>query len=191
LRTKKIIQLVFSVLALGSIAFIGVLGNTQTAYAGADEITSCNIVPDEVELQLGSGEESDAILKTITCDGQIDEMEAEFDCTLNTPSITPDNVLNPFVLTLSEVVLNNGDISEEHCIVTFMILGQLEAVKMNVTQTLWINAPEAQPVAGELSSINSSALVIAGLSSAVWMIPMFAGIAGAGIYLIKFRANRD
>jgi len=49
-----------------------------------------------------------------------------------------------------------------------------------------------KPVAGELLSIDSSALVIAGLTgSAAWMIPTVAGIAGAGIYLIKFRANRD
>jgi hypothetical protein len=47
-------------------------------------------------------------------------------------------------------------------------------------------------VAGELLSIDSSALVIAGLTgSAVWMIPTVASIAGAGIYLIKTRTNRD
>ena len=48
-----------------------------------------------------------------------------------------------------------------------------------------------KPVAGELLPLDSSALVIAGLSSATWMIPAVAGIAGAGIYLIRFRANRD
>ena len=48
------------------------------------------------------------------------------------------------------------------------------------------------PVAGDLLSLDSSALVIGGLaSSAVWMIPAVAGIAGAGIYLVKTRANRD
>lgn len=48
------------------------------------------------------------------------------------------------------------------------------------------------PVAGELLSIDSSALVIAGLTgSAAWMIPTIAGIAGAGLYLVKFRTNRD
>ena len=48
------------------------------------------------------------------------------------------------------------------------------------------------PVAGEFLSINTSALLITGLtSSAVWMIPTIAGLAGAGIYLVKFRANRD
>ena len=45
------------------------------------------------------------------------------------------------------------------------------------------------PVAGELLSINSSALVIAGLSSMIWMVPAVAGIVGAGIYLVRFRAN--
>ena len=49
-----------------------------------------------------------------------------------------------------------------------------------------------KPVAGELLSLDSSALVIAGLTgSAAWMIPTIAGIAGAGIYLVKLRTNRD
>lgn len=49
-----------------------------------------------------------------------------------------------------------------------------------------------KPVAGELVSIDSSALVIAGLaSSMVWMIPAVAGIAGAGVYLLKFRGNKE
>ncbi|MFQ5440467.1 MAG: hypothetical protein ACE5DL_03290 [Nitrosopumilaceae archaeon] len=48
------------------------------------------------------------------------------------------------------------------------------------------------PVAGELLSLDSTALVVAGLtSSAAWMIPAIAGIAGAGVYLVKLRANRD
>ncbi|MDH3278500.1 MAG: hypothetical protein OEM21_10430 [Nitrosopumilus sp.] len=47
-------------------------------------------------------------------------------------------------------------------------------------------------VAGELLSINSSTLVIGGLaSSAVWIVPTIAGIAGAGVYIVKLRANRD
>ena len=51
--------------------------------------------------------------------------------------------------------------------------------------------PES-PVAGELLSLNSSALVVGGLtSSAAWMIPAVAGIASVGIYLVKTRTNRD
>jgi hypothetical protein len=47
-------------------------------------------------------------------------------------------------------------------------------------------------VSGELLSLDSSALVIAGLTaSAAWLIPSVAGIAGTGIYLVKQRANRE
>ena len=51
---------------------------------------------------------------------------------------------------------------------------------------------EDPKVAGELLSLNSTALIIGGLTSmSVWMIPSIAGIAGAGIYLVKYRTNRD
>ena len=47
-------------------------------------------------------------------------------------------------------------------------------------------------VGGELLSLDNTALVIAGLTSmSLWMIPTILGLAGAGIYLVKFRANRD
>ena len=43
-------------------------------------------------------------------------------------------------------------------------------------------------VAGELLPLDSSALMIAGLTSmTVWMIPTVLGLAGVGVYLIKFR----
>ncbi len=47
-------------------------------------------------------------------------------------------------------------------------------------------------VAGEIIPIDSSALMIAGLTSmSVWMIPTVLGLAGVGVYLVKYRANRD
>jgi len=47
-------------------------------------------------------------------------------------------------------------------------------------------------VAGELIPLDTSALMISGLTSmSMWMIPTVAGLAGAGVYLVKFRANRD
>ena len=49
-----------------------------------------------------------------------------------------------------------------------------------------------QEVAGELLPMNTSALMIAGLTSmSVWMIPTVLGLAGAGVYLVKFRANKE
>jgi len=45
-------------------------------------------------------------------------------------------------------------------------------------------------VAGELLPLNTSALMIAGLTSmTVWMVPAIAGLAGLGVYLVKFRKH--
>jgi len=49
---------------------------------------------------------------------------------------------------------------------------------------------QEQQVAGELLSLDTSALMIAGLASmSVWMIPTVLGLAGAGVYLVKFRKH--
>ena len=46
-------------------------------------------------------------------------------------------------------------------------------------------------VGGELLSLNLTALIVAGFSSsAIWMLPTLAGLAGVGVYLAKFR-NRE
>ena len=48
-----------------------------------------------------------------------------------------------------------------------------------------------EPVAGKLLPLDNSALMIAGLTSmTVWMVPTVLGLAGVGVYLVKFRANR-
>jgi len=45
-----------------------------------------------------------------------------------------------------------------------------------------------QQVAGELLPLDTSALMIAGLTSmTVWMVPAVVGLAGVGVYLVKFR----
>jgi len=47
-------------------------------------------------------------------------------------------------------------------------------------------------VAGKLLPLDSTALFLAGIQSmSVWMIPAVAGLAGAGVYLVKYRARRD
>jgi len=49
-----------------------------------------------------------------------------------------------------------------------------------------------QKVGGELLPIDSTALMLAGLqTSAIWMLPVLAGLAGAGFYLVKFRMNKE
>ena len=47
-------------------------------------------------------------------------------------------------------------------------------------------------VAGELLPLDSTALFLAGIQSmTVWMIPSIVGLAGVGIYLVKYRANKE
>ena len=51
---------------------------------------------------------------------------------------------------------------------------------------------EPPVVGGEFLPIDSTALMLAGLqTSAIWMIPTLAGLAGAGFYLVKFRMNKE
>jgi len=111
-KTKKTIPLLFSVLAVASIAFIGVLGNTQSAFAGMSCIDS-------------------------------DVLCAEgFVCNEDTGECDPEN--------------GNG----------------------------------AQNVAGELLPLDNTSLFLAGIQSmTVWMIPTVLGLAGAGVYLVKFRKH--
>jgi len=48
------------------------------------------------------------------------------------------------------------------------------------------------PVGGELLPINTAALLIAGMqSSALWILPVLAGAAGAGAYFVRTRQNKD
>jgi len=48
----------------------------------------------------------------------------------------------------------------------------------------------SHPVAGELLPLDSTALFLAGIQSmTVWMIPTVLGLAGAGVYLVKFRKH--
>ena len=60
----------------------------------------------------------------------------------------------------------------------------------NSVTGLTLVGEQSTQVAGELLPMNTSALMIAGLSaSAVWMIPAVAGLVGAGVYLVKYRAR--
>ena len=65
-------------------------------------------------------------------------------------------------------------------------------------RTIWFKLDPSSPtcggeptqVAGELLSLDTSALMIAGLTSmTVWMVPTVLGLAGVGVYLVKFRKH--
>jgi len=183
----KTIQLLFSVLAVASIAFIGVLGNTQSAYAGGG--ISCIIEPSPAEIQVTQGGLVD-FEKKITCQGGIDIINsAGTSCAFNSVGTDPGGfVIEDNMVTFTERVVNNGDTSPEQCS-SFWAIILVSGARGEVTQDLWINQPK---VAGELLPLDNSALMIAGLTSmSVWMVPTVLGLAGVGVYLVKFRANRD
>jgi len=53
-------------------------------------------------------------------------------------------------------------------------------------------ACEGVAVGGEFLPIDSTALLLAGFqTSAIWMLPALAGIAGAGAYFVRARMNRE
>jgi len=55
-----------------------------------------------------------------------------------------------------------------------------------------LQTSHSQAVGGELLSIDSTALMLAGLqSSAIWMLPVLAGAVGVGAFYIKTRMNKD
>jgi len=172
----KTIPLLFSVLAVASIVLTGVLGNTQNAYAGGcDNDSQCDV--SEV-CNVGIGVcEDETEPPTIVCPADTSDPSnpgnAEaIDNRDPNPSIEFSDESDP-----------NG------CVETIMRTWTATDAADNTascTQTITIEC-----VAGELLSVNSSALMIAGLTSmSIFMIPAVAGLAGAGVYLIKFRANR-
>ncbi len=53
------------------------------------------------------------------------------------------------------------------------------------------NCGDVPRVAGEMLSLDNSALVIAGLSSMIWIAPAAVGIAGIGIFVAKSRLSKN
>ena len=101
-------------------------------------------------------------------------------------------------------VLNQGTPGAD----TTWILGNLDANSLAVTFHLTLGGPSEVcvfvkdsvvptfsaliKVGGMFLGVDTAALLIAGFqASAIWMIPTIAGIAATGIYLTKFRANKE
>ncbi len=72
------------------------------------------------------------------------------------------------------------------------MVAEIEHFAANHVSSFDIGLVCSSKVAGELLPIDNTALMIAGLSSiTVWMVPAVVGLAGVGVYLVKFRTNRD
>jgi len=193
-NSKKTIPFLFSILAIVSMAAMGVLGNTQIAYAGGPPLTSCTISPDTISVQIEPNGFVD-IEKTITCDVPIAPFLfgtvslSSNDCLLNDIGDPQNEQLSPAgtVVTFTERITNLGDISEEHCTVGWTVFGQ-DGPGIEVTQTIWINEPKVDVIGGSLLPIDNAALLLAGLqTNIIWMLPVLAGAAGAGFAAFKLR----
>ena len=171
----KTVPLLFSLLAVASIASIGVLGNTQSAYAGA-EIS----VLVEKETTSGDG----IFVFDLFSNNQILPVDT---CTIDTSQESSCNLVGGPIGGFWEIKERTQSGWTE------VSTTCPDIINAGVTPTVvcrFVNSPPV--VAGELLPIMSSALVIAGVSTiAIWMIPTVIGLAGAGVYLVKYRANRD
>ena len=174
-------------LLAGVLALVLVAGMTSPAFA----VTNCEITQNQsVNVDLAPGE-SLVIPKTFECNIEIIQF-ANSDLECNELGILVDvepfNPTDPLVRDINEILINDAlGTDAGHCSIVW-IMALEDGTEFPLTQELWFNVP----VAGELLPLDSSALMIAGLTSmSVWMIPTVLGLAGAGVYLVKYRANRD
>ena len=186
-------------LLAGALALVLVAGMTSPAFAGGNPITECEITSGQMyKLDLDLAEYTQ-VTKEITCfdpDKLIEEIVPDFsECeglgldfdTGIGPALqlTPDG----FIQGWGEMITNVGLGSQQgHCEVSFTVIVGTQQVDV-LFQEFWFNEPK---VAGELLPLDSTALLIGGLTSmSVFMIPAVAGLASAAVYLVKHRANRD
>ena len=176
-------------LLAGVLALVLVAGMTSPAFAGGGQCTITQNQTVEVNIE---PEGEVVIPKTIECTAEIFSFDPDdSECLALGLEIgyEPFIPTDPKILDVNEIIFNDGLGTEEgHCSIHWtMDMGG--AGFRTVIQELWVNEPL---VAGELLPLDSTALLIGGLSSmSVFMIPAVAGIAGVGIYLVKFRANKE
>jgi len=189
---KKTIPFMISIIAIASIASIAVLGNPQAVYANIDR---CDTTPPEVMITLAPGETSAPMNKNIDCFGVdiVSVTPSTVFCSDDGIDVSFDNIIiNQDTWMAEESITNTGGNpgDEVHCTVFWDIERGLFGSAF-ATQEIWVTTPEAQ-VGGEFLPNNPTALLLAGLqTSAIWMIPVLAGAAGAGAYYIKTRMNKE
>ena len=177
-------------LLAGTFALVLVTGMTGSAFAG--QPFDCTITQgDMLSVQLPAGEEV-TIPKEVQCNEDPVGVAISFgDCEAVGVEINfVNDQFDPLVFTLDEIFTNLSLGNDEaHCLQAWTV-NSVTGATVQLEQELWFNEPIV--VGGEFSPIDSTALVLAGIqSSAIWMLPVLAGLAGAGFYLIKFRTNKE
>jgi len=146
----------------------------------------CSFSPIEISTELNTGQ-SIEILKTFDCDSISSATPDPSDCESKGIGIEFGNPNQPDIdiIEVEEIITNiAAPAGETHCEVLWLM--DWKFGPNTFVQEIWVNN---QPqVAGELLPLDSTALFLAGIQSmTVWMIPTVLGLAGAGVYLVKFR----
>jgi len=177
-------------LLAGVLALVLVAGMTSPAFAGPGGPQCEMIIGQSTSADIGPNENL-TIGKAIVCEVEpigaqpVDESQCNqigiFVAGLASTPIPFENRLD-----LLETIHNESlGTDEGHCEIIWEVSFVDSFPPVQITQELWLNQPK---VAGELLPLDSTALMIAGLTSmSAWMIPTVLGLAGAGVYLVKFR----
>jgi len=98
---------------------------------------------------------------------------------------------------LTQLTADGGGVVQSDSATIFVTVGQPFGFYVDTEDSLFgagmitisnFQPASCQQVAGELLPLDNTALLIGGLTSmSVFMIPTVLGLAGAGVYLVKFR----
>ena len=96
-------------------------------------------------------------------------------------------------LTMNPQVFTLGNLGLTPPVVSFHLSLSDDGVCVTVADDVTASLEDLAPKVGGLSMvIDSNALLLAGLqSTAMWMLPVVAGAAGAGAFFIRSRMNKD
>jgi len=179
-----------NLLLAGTFVILLVTGMTGSAFAGGpNPITQCTLTQNQmVNLQMAPNEQV-IIPKTIECDGLIgSHAVSQNTCQFNLSAIIPGNIIfNGNIVTFEETITNNGNTAEEHCTQTYTIGGQ-GGGSIPVIQELWFNE---RIIGGEIISIESSSLLLAGAQSFSWMIPVTLSVLGIGLFVVSRKSENS
>ncbi len=166
----------------------GVEFQFQPCFGGSPGVATIDIDSSSIWLDYSLGQD----------DCQVDMHEIwlrDLDWTGDQPGKIVNVVPNNERCDLDVLITNFGDHEIHFKVNPFLIISDRAQNELNRECHFDIITEHEEPprvVGGEFLPIDSTALLLAGLpSSAIWMLPILAGVAGAGFYLIKFRTNKE
>jgi hypothetical protein len=171
--------------------WIGGDGNWEDGNNWSDGLPNSN---DDILIDNGDGANSVAHLNDdflLTGDLHVDDGDTliiEKDATLTHDNTLNFSIINEGTIMIYGTLAHLDSILDNNSLIIVKCGGEL-IIESSLIDDGEIIYEDCTPVAGELLSLDSSALVIGGLGSMIWMVPAVSGVVGAGIYLVKFRVR--